>query len=396
MKKIIQKEYYAQSIWLQKNEMMHIQDSINQIKSTKQLLKEDRTNLLLSNLENMNKLNEKSFTFNRLNQLSFLLKSGLNIQNVEKVINKRQSKEYYDYQLFIEFIKEQQNTQIQVKIDFKVNIQNLLSSLTETGLIIKCQLLLENQITKPIFLENCDMKDNEDIEEREQVENVLVFKMFRWYDQIKLSQGLFINNRKDVFLQLKIQQINQILLIKNILVKLILQLIIQLIHLGNRCLKKKLLKLHKIQAINQQNSYQNPLSIEDNNQDNQINEILKDTVLRLQECQRTQLNKINGLINNLLIVDNIQSKIKESTQAVECQKFQLKELDLSIHLKNQNNQDFKQKLKNNQYHSLIIYYKIIQLNSLKGVEQLHLIKIIELQQLVVSNRSKYLNLIKNS
>ncbi|CAD8069673.1 unnamed protein product [Paramecium sonneborni] len=420
-----------------KKEVMHIQNSIDQIKQTKQILKEDRSNILQSRLENIQKLNEsveqlKNFYIQQFDLIiTSINKWTQSIQNIEEdFINKAQSQECYDYQLFVEFITQEQEAQIQTQIDFKIQIQNLLLSLTETDLFKTCQKFLENQSTETILFENAENEDDQELEELcllcdDHKKQITLFDLSKdrpnqkriaclrcldgtinQYTSIQIAHNIWqqvqqkrlekmnknsdifsikVNNLKDYLQTIQkgyISQIgNTVNQLNNIYKNYSNQVNSKTTHLINtswkNLSKEEILKIAQdLSQINEYNIIEDPLLMEYNNQDNQINAVIKDTVLSLQECQKTQLNKINGQINNQLSVDDFIIKIKENPKEEDCQSLRqnksqsieksiileskLRELDLSINFKLSQQQysqtiqsEFKQQQLNQSIYNLI-------------------------------------------
>ncbi|CAD8110028.1 unnamed protein product [Paramecium sonneborni] len=455
----------------QKNKAMDIQDQINQIKQTKQILNEERTNLLQSTLENIHKLSEsveqlKNFYIQQIELIIVSIKKWTqSLQNIEdNLINKIQSKESNDYQSFVEFIQDEQDAQIQDQIDFKVEIHNLFLKLTETNLIKKCQSLLENQLTKPIFFENIEKNDYEDIEElnllcedhkkeirffnlcKESISQKLIGCLecsdgtinqytsiqtaHKIWKQVKLKRQEKMNKNVDM-LQKKVNCLKDYLqiiqkgynsAIENAINKL--NIINQnysnkvnttknLINASWKTLpKEEIIKIAQdLSQINQQSIIQDSSLIEYNIQDNQINEIIKETVLYLQEWIGSQLNKINGFINNFQIDNDVKNQLKKCGNELEVQSIidiidlqqkklivlesQQQELELSIHLTKSKHlsiqlQQYSQIIqsKMNEQELKPFTYNLIQNNTIKQTEWCYAIAFNNDNSIVVAGCNK--------
>ncbi|CAD8105171.1 unnamed protein product [Paramecium sonneborni] len=391
-----------------KKEVMHIQDSINQINQAKQLLKEDRTHQLQINLENIYKLSEsldqlKIFYIQQIEQISTSIKKWTqSIQKIEEdFMNKVQSQKSNDYQIFLRFIKEEENNFKLNQTAFLKDIDQLIQTLDQPELLSKCILNLK----KTFVIETIIEKEHHDEEIQnlnllceDHQEKIILFDLSqertsskRIVCQYCLDSYSSLNYKSVKFVQNQWREISQNRLenmqnhsnqLKNkiksisesfgILKKDLIKSLdnanknlqdhydeysikldstrLQMNKSWEEMSKEEIIKiLLELSNLNNQSISVDPLLNEYNYQDNQINEVIKDTVLCLQECQESQYNKINGLTNNILIVNDMKSKVKESNKEVGCQimietmdqslnksiflELKQKELDLSINLK---------------------------------------------------------------
>ncbi|CAD8130598.1 unnamed protein product [Paramecium sonneborni] len=406
---------------ISRKEVKHIQVSINQIKQTKQLLKVYKTNLLQSNLENINNLSEsvellKNFYIQQIELIIVSIKKwNQQIKNLEEdFINKVQSKESNDYQLFIQYIQEEQKNQIQDQIDFKVNIQNHKKQITlfdlckertsqkrigclrcSDGTIKYTSIYSAHQMWKQI--------QQKKIEKMNQNADVFQNKVNCLKDYLQIIQKGYISalqnttNKLNIIYQdysnkvnsttnnlintswkslskeeiIKIAQ-DQVKLINKIVKKIHYQLniIIKIIK-SIKLLKilfyvyKNVKQLNLIKQIDQLIIYQQTI----------IFKVKLKKALMMQNVKVIQTLLINHQKNQFYQIQ------KKKSQIYKCI---LRNVNNQVFIHNnilqQSNLNLK---KNNQNQQFIIYYRIIKLSKLKGVMQLQLIKIIQFKQIKV-------------
>ncbi|CAD8131380.1 unnamed protein product [Paramecium sonneborni] len=150
------------------NELIHVQDSIEKINQAKQQVKEERSIQLQINLQNINKLSEtvqelKNFYIQQIDKINSTIKKwSQSIQNGESnFINKVKSKQSNDYQVFIKFIKEEENNMKLYQSTFQMDIYKQIQSLIETDLIKKCFNFLDKTQIIIKIIEQQDQKQQE-------------------------------------------------------------------------------------------------------------------------------------------------------------------------------------------------------------------------------------------
>ncbi|CAD8120166.1 unnamed protein product [Paramecium sonneborni] len=413
----------------QKKQVKNIKDSINQINEFKQLLKENRLNYLETILENINQFNDsveqlKNFYIQQIEQImSTIKKWGESIQNLEEAfINKVQQQESIDYQLFVEFVKQEENASIQKQVDFKVKIKNLLLSLTETDLIKKNQLLLDNQSTQPVLFENKEYGENKNIEKELNIicedhnQKIILFDLSKERTSYKRigclgcldgtkNQYTSIQIAHEIWQTVQQQRLqkmtenhdqiqNKVNNLKSYLKKMQKGLDSAIENATNKInvvfedystkvnnstnnfkntswqnfSKEEIIEIAQdLSQISTQNGLQDPLLNEYTKQDNLINQSVSDALQFFQECYGSQLNKIKGLIDNLQIVNSIQIELKESTKELECQNTIL---TIDQQQKQQKIQEFKQtnQSQQNQQYLNSNSYSIVLNSSIKQNE----------------------------